>query len=210
MSDYAKARRHLMRVDPVLGGLVKQVGACGLHVTRYENPFEALVEAIVWQQLSGKAAATIYGRVLATFESETCPPPDRWLSTNDATLRAAGLSFGKISFVKDLAARVTDGRLDLTAFDHLDDEQAIAQLTQVKGIGRWTAEMFLLFRLQRLDVFPIADVGIMRAIEKLYRLRKTPTPERMTKIAEPWRPYRSVATWYLWRSLDQTPVGKEK
>lgn len=210
MSEYAKARRHLMRVDPVMGSLVERIGKCGLQATHYENPFEALVEAIIWQQLSGKAAATIYGRVLATFPSDDCPPPSRWLEAPDSTLRAAGLSFGKISFLKDLAGRVTDGRLDLCAFDHLDDEQAIAQLTAVKGIGRWTAEMFLLFRLRRLDVFPTADVGIVRAIKAQYRLRKTPTPERMVRIAEPWRPYRSVATWYLWRSLDQAPVGVAK
>ncbi len=210
MSEYAKARRHLKKVDPVMATLVDRVGTCRLQASHYENPFEALVEAIIWQQLSGKAAATIYGRVLATFPSEQCPAPARWLDAPEATLRAAGLSFGKISFLKDLACRVTDGRLDLTAFDHLDDEEAIAQLTAVKGIGRWTAEMFLLFRLRRLDVFPTADIGVIRAMEKLYTLRKTPSPERMRKIAAPWRPYRSVATWYLWRSLDQTPVGAAK
>ena len=207
--DFARARRHLMRRDPVLGAVIKRVGPCGLGASHRTDTFPSLVEAIVWQQLSGKAADTIYRRVLATFDATSCPEPHLWVAMSAERLRAAGLSRGKIAFIKDLAAQVHDGRLHLEAFDALEDEAVIAELTRVKGIGRWTAEMFLMFRLQRPDVFPIGDLGVVRAIERLYRLRKPPTPARLLKIGEPWRPYRSVASWYLWHSGTGQPLATE-
>jgi DNA-3-methyladenine glycosylase II len=120
---------------------------------------------------------------------------------DDQTLRGVGLSGQKLAYLRDLSARIADGRLELEKLDSLSDEEVIARLTAVKGFGRWTAQMFLMFRLHRPDVLPVADLGIMKAVQKLYRLRKRPDPKKLTKIGEPWRPYRSVACWYLWRSL---------
>jgi DNA-3-methyladenine glycosylase II len=213
--DYVRARRLLMRRDPVLGAVIKKVGPCGLAESQRADPFSALVEAIVWQQLSWKAANTIYSRVLAAFPPELsngngveygrgvgCPPPGAWLAMPEERLRAAGLSRQKTRYLLDLCGHVQDGSLPLVALGDLDDDEVIRALTAVKGIGRWTAEMFLMFRLHRPDVFPIGDLGIVRAIERLYNLRRPAKPARMIKIADAWCPYRSVASWYLWASTD--------
>jgi DNA-3-methyladenine glycosylase II len=205
--DYAKARRTLMRRDPVMRDLMRRYGACGLANSQHTDPYKALVHSIMSQQLSTKAAATIARRFDDLFGG-TFPAPAQVLAMPEDRLRSVGLSGMKVSFVRDLARRVEDGSLRLDALDAMDDEQVIEELTKVKGIGRWTAEMFLMFRLQRPDVLPIGDLGIVNAIKKQYRLRKTPTPQRMMRLGESWRPYRSVACWYLWASLDNAPLSE--
>ena len=199
--DYARARRHLMRHDPKLGSLVKQFGACELGSSRQADRFGGLVRSIVSQQLSVKAADTIHGRVIAALDAGRATP-DAILAMAEDRLRACGLSRAKVASVRDLATKVSDGSLALHALDALDDDAVIEAMTKVKGIGRWSAEMFLIFRLGRPDILPVADVGVQRAMRRLYGLRKHPSPARMTELARPWKPYRSVACWYLWRSLD--------
>ncbi len=199
-----KAERHLADADPVMAAIIKQVGRCHLGRSHREDPFTALIEAIVWQQLSGKAAATIYGRLLKLFPGGR-PTPAAILKISEDSMRAAGLSRGKVSYLRDLAAKVADGTVALEDLDHLSDDEIVASMTRVKGIGRWSAEMFLLFRLRRADVLPVGDLVIVKAIQRNYRLRKTPTADRMYRLAERWRPYRSVATWYLWASSDLVP-----
>lgn len=168
-----------------------------------DDHFAAIVKSITSQQLSVKASRTIYQRVAALFPSGV-PAPGGVAAISDETMRAAGLSRQKIAYVRDLSAKVLDGTLPLDALDTLDDEAAIEAITCVKGLGRWSAEMFLMFRLHRPDVMPVDDLGIVNAMIKAYRLRKKPKPKRMLQIAEPWRPYRSVACWYLWRSLENS------
>jgi DNA-3-methyladenine glycosylase II len=181
-------------------GLVRRHGACGLADSQHSEPFKALVQAIVSQQLSTKAAATIGGRVRALCGGRVSPRAIGRLS--DTELRAAGLSGQKTSYVRDLAARVEEGTLVLSALERLDDEGVMGALMAVKGIGRWTAEMFLIFRLQRPDVLPVGDLGILKAVQRQYGLRTLPSPVALQAIGERWRPYRSVACWYLWASLD--------
>lgn len=204
-ADYARARRLLMRRDPMLATLIRGRGPCGLAAAQGKDPLAALIRAIINQQLSNKAAATIYRRFLALFGDGAVPPPAQVLAASDAALRSVGLSRQKVGYLRDLCARVLDGRLDFGSLDRLEDEAVIEALTAVKGIGRWSAEMFLMFVLERLDVFPAGDAGIVRAVRRVYRLRKPPSPPRLRAIAEPWRPYRSVACWYLWQSLDNVP-----
>jgi DNA-3-methyladenine glycosylase II len=202
--DYAKARRLLARRDPVLRDLMRRYGACGLAAAQHTDPFKALLRAIVSQQLSTRAAATIFARFTALFDGE--PTPTAIAAVSDQQLRACGLSAAKLAYIRDLCARVADGSLPLDNLNHMPDEDVIAALTQVKGIGRWTAEMFLMFRLHRPDVLPVGDLGIVRAVQKVYGLRKTPTADRLSRIGESWRPYRSVACWYLWASLENAPL----
>jgi DNA-3-methyladenine glycosylase II len=198
--DYARARRLLMRRDPVLGAAIKQIGPCGLASRQHTDHLTALTGSIVSQQLSGKAAATIFRRFRALF-------PDGVITVegisrlDDQTIRGVGLSGQKLAYLRALCGHIADGRLKLDELDALSDEDVIDRLTAVKGFGRWTAQMFLMFRLHRPDVLPVADLGIMKAMQKLYRLRKLPNPKKILAIGEPWRPYRSVACWYLWRSL---------
>jgi DNA-3-methyladenine glycosylase II len=203
-SDYARARRLLLRRDPVLAALIRKHGACGLAAAQRTDHFSALVRAIVGQQLSTKAAATIHRRLVdlmpggqATSASIAC--------VDDEQLRAVGLSRQKSAYLRDLCAKVDDGTVRLDALERMSDEEVIEALTKVKGVGRWTAEMFLMFRLHRPDVLPVGDLGIVNAVKNVYGLRKKPTPERIMKIGDAWRPYRSVASWYLWRSLDNEP-----
>jgi DNA-3-methyladenine glycosylase II len=200
------AEAHLATVDPVMARIIRQVGRCGLHRSRREDPFTALVEAIVWQQLSTKAAATIYKRLLALFPNGHYPTPAAIIACSDESMRAAGLSRAKVIYLRDLATKVADQTVVLESLHTLPDDEAVDVMTQVKGIGRWSAEMFLMFRLLRPDVMPVDDLGIVRAIQRQYGLRKVPTAQRMLRLAAPWRPYRSVACWYLWASLDATPV----
>jgi len=202
-TDYTKARRLLTKRDPVIGALIKRHGPCGLADAQHEDAFVALVHAIVSQQLSTKAAATIAGRFDALFDGR--PNPSAVARVQDEQLRAVGLSTQKVRYIRDLCARITDGSLPVQTLNELHDEDVIQSLTQVKGIGRWTAEMFLMFRLHRPDVLPVDDLGILKAVQRAYGLRKMPRPERLTKIGEPWRPYRSVACWYLWASLGNSP-----
>jgi len=197
--DYERARRLLARRDPVIAALIRRHGPCGLAKAQHEDAFTALVHAIVSQQLSTKAAATIARRFDALFDGP--PTPAAVALVDDAQLRAVGLSAQKVRYIRDLCARISDGSLPLDRVNELADEDVILSLTRVKGIGRWTAEMFLMFRLHRPDVLPVDDLGILKAVQRAYGLRKLPRPERLTKIGEPWRPYRSVACWYLWASL---------
>jgi 3-methyladenine DNA glycosylase/8-oxoguanine DNA glycosylase len=200
--DYAAARRALMRRDPVLAAIIKRHGPCGLGAVRdHFDHFAMLVRAIVFQQLSTKAASTIHNRLMERMPGGK-PVPEALAALSDAQLRAAGISRQKALYLRDLCEKVSSGAVPLQDVDDLPDEDVIVALTQVKGIGRWTAEMFLIFRLQRPDVLPLNDLGIINAIQRAYRLRKKPTPDRMRKIGEAWRPYRSVASWYLWRSLE--------
>lgn len=202
-TDYTKARRLLARRDPVIRELIKRHGPCGLANAQHEDAFTALTHAIISQQLSTKAAATIARRFDALFQGP--PTPAALAEIDDVRLRAVGFSAQKIRYVRDLSARVADGSLPLSTVNELADEDVIQSLTQVKGIGRWTAEMFLMFRLHRPDVLPVDDLGILKAVQRAYGLRKMPRPERLTKMGEPWRPYRSVACWYLWASLGNAP-----
>lgn len=206
--DYARAERFLMRRDPVLGAIIKQHGRCRLADAQYEDPFRAIVEAIVWQQLSGKAAATIFDRFLGLFPDRTFPTPEQVAATSDEELRAIGFSRQKIGYLRDLCEKMEAGVLPFDRLDEMNDDEVIEALTQVKGIGRWTAEMVLMFKLQRPDVLPVDDLGIVKAIRAAYQLRTDPDPDRIRKIGEKWRPYRSIASWYLWQSRDNAPLQK--
>jgi DNA-3-methyladenine glycosylase II len=200
-----RAVRHLNSADPVLAALVARVGPCGLGVERGGGPFAALTEAILYQQLAGAAAAAIMRRLRARIGRRHARPADI-AALSDADLRAVGLSRQKIGYLRDLVARATDG-LPLHRVHRMDDEDVIATLTHVKGVGRWTAQMYLIFRLGRLDVLPTDDYGVRKAMQRAYRMRALPKADRMERVARPWRPYRSVACWYLWRSLDVELVG---
>jgi 3-methyladenine DNA glycosylase/8-oxoguanine DNA glycosylase len=195
-----KATARLRRSDPVLAAIIRDVGPCGLRVDARGGAFAALVESIVYQQITGKAAASIYGRVRRLVRRRHPRPQDILGATVDA-LRQAGLSRQKVMYMRDLSERV-EGGLKLRGIGRREDEAIIEALTEVKGIGRWTVEMFLIFRLGRLDVLPVHDYGIRKAMQRAYRFRELPSPERMRRLAEPWRPYRTVACWYLWRSLE--------
>lgn len=201
MSDYIRARRHLMRNDPRLADLIKQVGPCRLGEIPQKPPFVALAYSIASQQLSVKAADTIFNRFCDLFPPDRVPDPATIVTMHGDTIRAVGFSRPKVSFLQDLAAQVVDNRLPLDSLHAMPDDEVMRTLTAVKGIGRWTAEVFLMFRLGRMDVFPADDLGLVKAVQRVYGLRKRPSRERLMKIAEPWRPYRSVAAWYLWRSL---------
>jgi DNA-3-methyladenine glycosylase II len=187
-----------------LAALIRRHGPCGLAAAQRADHFSALVRAITGQQLSTKAAATIYGRLaaLVALTPGSAPTIEGFACVKDDALRAAGMSWQKISYLRDLCAKVSSGDVDLSTIGRLSDEEVINALVKVKGIGRWSAEMFLIFRLHRPDVLPVDDLGIVVAIQRAYGLRKRPKPDRIRKIGEAWRPYRSVASWYLWRSLD--------
>jgi DNA-3-methyladenine glycosylase II len=200
--DFERARRALMRRDPRLSALMKRVGPCLLHEARTRHPFAALVRAVIAQQLSGKAATTIHDRVIALVGGMDGLNPASLLAADPVALRAAGLSRQKISYLQDLSSHVSDGRLDLAALEDQSDEEVIAAITAVKGFGQWSAEMFLMFRLNRPDVFPVDDLGIVKGVQKLFGMKSRPKPRTMERLAEPWRPYRSVAAWYLWRIHD--------
>lgn len=204
-ADYARARRLLLRRDPILAGLIRQHGACGLAAAQRADHFSALVRAIVFQQLSTKAASTIYAR-LAALLPDGVPTAGALVALPDEALKSVGISRQKGSYLRDLCEKVLTGALNLEGIETLEDDEVVRALVQVKGIGRWSAEMFLIFRLHRPDVLPVDDLGIVNAIRRAYRLRKRPTPDRIRRIGEAWRPYRSVASWYLWRSLDNAPI----
>ncbi len=191
----------LKRADPVLKRVIETVGTCRFVARSDGSHFDALLRAILYQQLSGKAAGTIHQRMRAIYGNRD-PLPAELLATADEVLRAAGVSRQKLSYLRDLAAHVHDGRLPLDEIALLDDEDAIAALIGVKGIGRWSAQMFLMFRLGRMDVVPELDLGIQKGIQLAYDLPELPRPSDVLRIAEPWAPYRTVASWYLWRLLD--------
>jgi DNA-3-methyladenine glycosylase II len=193
-----RALTHLKKTDPVLRAIIEQVGPYRMD---YDEPtFHSLAQAIVYQQLHGKAAATIFGRLAALTGNPLTPVAV--LNLSEEQLRAVGLSKQKLSYLRDLAAKAHAGVVDFASLPRLPDEEVIRQLTQIKGIGIWTAHMFLMFALRRPNVLPTGDLGIQMAMRKHYRKRKLPKPAVMEKIARSWEPYRSVACWYLWRSLD--------
>jgi DNA-3-methyladenine glycosylase II len=201
---------HLRASDDVMRALVEQHGVLSVRQWarrpgRPRDPYGILVRSIVGQQLSTRAANTIYGRVLDLFGGDV-PTPAQLIAADPEALRAAGLSRAKVVYLRDLAERVEDGELDLERLKELSDDQVTEQLTAVKGIGQWSADMFLIFQLGRPDVLAVGDLGIRRAVERAYALRKIPDAKTITRIAEPWRPYRSLACLYLWASLQAAPV----
>ena len=201
-SNHRKAINHLKGIDPVMADVIAQVGRCTLEPRTEWTHFDALVRSIVYQQLSGKAAATIHGRVLGLI-GDGSEAPARIVATSHEALRGAGLSTQKANYVRNLAEHVLDGSLPVNSLHELGDDEIIAALTQVKGIGRWSAQMFLMFRLGRPDVLPELDLGVQKGIQKAYRLRKLPTPKQVLRRGEKWAPYRTVAAWYMWRILEQ-------
>src|SRR5262245_35945821 len=198
-ADRRRAARHLRRVDPVLGRIVSKVGACRLELDKRRGPFAYLVVAILHQQITGKAAASI-GKRLRTLNRGRWPRPEQIAAASDEQLRACGLSRQKISYLRDLAAHAQNGP-PLHRLTRLPEEEVIEALTAVRGIGRWTAEMYLMFRLGRPDVLPVDDFGVRKAMQIAYRKRALPKADWMRRTAETWRPWRTVASWYLWRSL---------
>jgi DNA-3-methyladenine glycosylase II len=202
-----KAIDHLAKSDPRFAALIERCRPFDVAANKLVRPFDALAESIAYQQLSGKAAATIWGRVRALYRKRKALDPGQVLQTPDEKLRACGLSRSKIAALKDLAAKTVDGtvpgRRELL---RMTDEEIIERITKVRGIGRWTVEMLLLFELGRLDVWPVADYGVQKGFAKTFGKRKLPKPKQFAKIGEKWRPYRSVAAWYFWRALDK-PSG---
>jgi len=193
-----KAISHLKQSDPVLRAIIERVGPCRIEFG--EPEFCSLAESIVYQQLNGRAAATIFSRFAALAGDPVTP--EGILKLSDEQLRGVGLSKQKSSYLKDLAAKTSAGLLNFSRLHELSDEEVVEHLTQVKGVGVWTAHMFLIFSLRRADVLPTGDYGVQMAMRKLYKKRKMPKPDVMEKIARAWVPYRSIACWYLWRSLD--------
>jgi DNA-3-methyladenine glycosylase II len=193
-----KAINHLKKSDPVLAGIIEKVGPYRM---QYSEPtFHHLAESILYQQLNGKAAATIFSRFTAAAGDPLTPRGI--LKLSDAEMRAIGLSRQKTSYLRDLSEKTKAGLMEFERMPELSDQDVIAHLTQVKGVGVWTAHMFLMFTLHRPDILPTGDYGIQAAIKKHYKKRKWPKPAVMEKITKPWVPYRSIACWYLWRSLD--------
>ena len=193
-----RAVTHLKKSDPVLRSIIERVGPCRMEFGPPE--FSSLAEAIIYQQLNGRAALTIFKRFAALAGDPLTP--EGILKLTDAQMRSVGLSKQKSAYLKDLAAKTHDGSLDFARLAHASDEDVIEHLTQVKGIGVWTAHMFLMLSLRRPNVLPTGDYGVQVAVKKHYKKRKLPKPKDMAKIAKCWEPYRSVACWYLWRSLD--------
>lgn len=204
-ADDLRIRRFLARRDPRLAPLIRRVGRCRLPDSRTHHPFVSLTRALTSQQLSVKAAATIFGRVVDLVGGPDGMTPSNLLALDPARLRAAGLSGQKVAYIKDLAAHVDDGRLDLHGLRHQSDDEVLAAITAVKGFGRWSAEMFLMFQLNRADIFPVGDLGIVKGMQRLLGMKSRPAPRTMLRAAEPWRPYRSVVAWYLWRLSEAPP-----
>jgi methylated-DNA-[protein]-cysteine S-methyltransferase len=201
--DPDAACSHLRAADPLLGSLIERVGLFRMRPEPTQSLFTALLRSIVYQQLSGKAAATIHGRVNQIFAPRRAPTPAELLEVPVDRLRAAGLSAAKTLALRDLAARTLDGTVPpLARIRRMDDEEIIERLTAVRGIGRWTVEMLLMFRLGRPDVLPLADLGIRKGFGLTFRKGREATLSAMTRRGERWRPYRSVASWYLWRALE--------
>lgn len=200
--DHRPAVRHLKASDPVLHRLIARTGPCKLDPAQRPDVFHALARAIVYQQLNGTAASSIFRKFQGLYRGSAFPRPEDVVNTSDKRLRSAGVSPQKSRYLKDLSAKVLDGTVDLRAVRSMEDEAVIEHLTQVTGVGRWTAEMVLIFTLGRQDVLPVDDFGFKRGVQDAYRMRALPKPERLRKLAEPWRPYRSVATWYFWASRD--------
>ena len=206
--DWSVALGHLRKVDPVMKGLIAKVGPCRLEPRR--DYFVMLANAIVSQQISTKVAEVLFNRFKDQFPRRK-PTPElttRFLAGEEALVRACGLSRQKHSYLIDLSLHFTTGKIPVRRFARMSDDEVIESLTQVKGIGRWTAEMFLIFVLNRPDVFPVDDLGIQEAYKKFYKLPERPTPKKLLPLGEAWRPWRTVATYYLWRALEDKPPVK--
>lgn len=196
-----KAIAHLKAVDPILGAWIDRAGPCGWEVKADGTHFDHVARSIVYQQVSGAAAATVYGRMLGLYRGKA-PTPKQVLATPDEPLRGVGLSGRKVEYIKGLAEQVVAKRLPLEQIDGMSDDEVIATLTSIRGIGEWTAQMVLMFRLGRPDVLPTLDIALQRGAKVLYGLRTQPTPERLARMGAKWAPYRTVASWYLWRRVD--------
>ncbi len=192
--------RYLKRKDPTLARIIRETGPIRFDLD--DDHYEAIVGSIIFQQLAGSAAQAILNRFKEMYGGRL-PTPREYLATNVQKLRKSGLSPQKISYIKDLAERMEDGRLDLKRLEELSDEEAMSELDAVRGIGRWTAEMFLLFKLGRTDVLPVDDLGLRKAAKRAYRLRKLPSRERFEELAVNWHPYSSISTLYLWKSIEK-------
>lgn len=192
------AIQYLCKVDSNLEKIIKIVGKYSINIRN--DPFQSLVESIIYQQLAGRAANAIYNRFINYYNNKQITPARILNSPND-NLKKVGLSNRKIDYLKNLASHVYDGRINLEELPKMNDEEIINKLVNVKGIGRWTSEMFLIFSLGRQDILPVTDLGVRKAIQKVYSLPELPKPNTMMEIAKPWRPYRTIATWYLWKSL---------
>src|SRR6266487_1446753 len=202
--DHEQAHRQLASTDPRFAALIARSLRYNIKPAVSIRPFDALAESIAYQQLSGKAAATIFGRVRALYPKRKWLDPDQILATPDETFRSAGLSRAKTAALKDLAAKTIDGTVPSgRVLIRMSDNEIIARLTTVRGIGCWTVEMLLLFDLGRPDVWPVDDYGVRKGFAKVFGKRKPPTPKQLMKLGEKWRPHRSVAAWYFWRALDQ-------
>ena len=201
---------HLAAADPVLARLIERLGALSLETRRRGRPrpdaYGMLLRSVVGQQISAKAAASIHDRVLALFGGRT-PSPAELLATDPGRLRECGLSGRKVEYVRDLAAHVESGELELERLGGMADDEVIAEISAVRGFGVWSAQMFLIFHLERPDVLPTGDLGVRRAAKVEYGLEELPDPERLTEIAGPWRPHRSLGCIYLWESLHALPAG---
>lgn len=203
--DHDPAHRHLSASDPRMAALIARSRLYEIEPAVSIRPFDALAESIVYQQLHGKAAAAIWSRVRALYPKRKRLDPAKVLATPNKRLRAAGLSRAKIAAIKDLAAKTMDGTVPSgRVLLKMSDDEIIASLTQVRGIGRWTVEMLLLFDLGRPDVWPVDDYGVRKGFAKTFSRRKLPTPKQLLKFGEKWRPHRSVAAWYFWRALDES------
>lgn len=198
-----EALEHLRSADKVLARLIKQVGPCGLKTRKRRSPFEALVSAVTHQQLNGIAATTILNRMLALYPNKRFPTPEDLVATTDEKLRGAGLSRAKVAAIKDIATKTLEGIVpDSATIRKLSNEEILARLTTVRGVGPWTVEMLLIFTLGRLDVLPVDDFGIQSGFKAAYQLRRKPTQADFQRVTDCWQPFRSVGSWYLWRHAD--------
>ena len=203
------AVKHLRAVDPAMDRLISRVGRCGLKVDRAAQPYEALVRAVAHQQLHATAARSILARFLALYPGAGFPTPAMVLATGDAALREVGLSAGKAAAIRDIAAKAAEGQVPTRrAAARLDDAALIERLTQIRGVGRWTVEMLLIFTLGRPDVLPVDDFGVRDGYRRLHRLDEQPRPGDLAAIGEMWAPFRSYAAWYLWRAADEPKPDK--
>lgn len=199
------ATRHLATVDPAMAALIRRVGRCG-YAPEKREPFEALVRAITHQQLHGAAARTILARFLAMHPGAAFPSPQQILSTDEAAMRACGLSRNKIAAIRDIAIKATEGVVpSRRAALRLPDAELIERLTVIRGVGRWTVEMMLMFNLGRMDILPVDDFGVREGYRRLHGMAAQPKPRELAAIGELWSPWRSVASWYLWRAADERP-----
>jgi DNA-3-methyladenine glycosylase II len=209
-SQHAEAIAHLSRVEPKFARLIEQVGECKLQRAELQSPFEALAESIIYQQITGKAALTITNRLIEKFAPKPFPAPSDILASSEEDLRSVGISRPKALALRDLAEKTIDGLVPtLGELETMSDDDIINHLIQIRGIGRWTAEMLLIFRLGRTDVLPIHDYGVRKGFAIAFGKKELPTPLELQKRGEKWKPYRTVASWYLWRATDSvTPGGK--